>query len=93
VYCSSDPAAPVVYFSEIFKAAPDPSGQRGASFRTVQNAFLVFLQQKYSFKSTSTGCPFFGNPAQGSSDALALKNAQVSRQKAQDQDKLEKKQL
>jgi hypothetical protein len=96
LYCSSDPAAPVVYFSEIFAANPDPSRQRGASFNLVKNAFLEFLQQKYAFNTTSNypiACPASGNPAQGFSDELALKNAQANRQRAQDQVKQQAKQI
>ena len=56
VYCLTDRSAPVIYFSEVFigKADPPSSGMRQVSFRNIANDFLLFLQQKYSYKSDST---------------------------------------
>ena len=55
VYCRSDRSAPVIYFSEVFigKADPPSSGMRQVSFRNIAKDFLVFVQQKYPYKSDS----------------------------------------
>jgi hypothetical protein len=92
LFCSSDPDGPVIYFSDIFIADPDPStsGMRGVSFRTTAHAFLVFLQQKYSFKSGSnypTGCANAVNSPTG------LSYAQTHKQQMEDQYKQGKKQI
>jgi hypothetical protein len=55
VFCSSDPSAPVLYFSAVFvgKADPPRGNMRGVSFQGVGNSFLAFLQQKYAFKGSA----------------------------------------
>jgi len=55
LFCYSDPSAPLIYFSEVFVGKTDRPDMRGTSFRIIGNNFLVFLQHKYSFKS-STQC-------------------------------------
>lgn len=54
VYCFSDASAPTIYFSEVFVGKADPMRMHSASFRNLGNTFLVFLQQKYSFKSSAS---------------------------------------
>lgn len=56
VYCLSDRSEPVIYFSEVFRGKADPpsSGMREVSFKNIAKDFLVFLQQKYSYKSDSS---------------------------------------
>jgi hypothetical protein len=49
VFCYSDKALPVQYFSEIFAAVP--AGD------SISKAFLAFLQKKYGFKDTRPGSP------------------------------------
>lgn len=92
VRCSSDPEATVVYFSEIFLASPDTSTSRmrGVSFRTIEHAYLTFLQQKYSFKSGSnypTACSNAMNNPEG------LRYAQTNKQQLEDQYRQAKKQV
>jgi hypothetical protein len=72
VVCTSDPSGPVVYFSEVFVGKTDRPDMRGFSFRIIENNFVVFLQHKYSFKS-SAECPVGAResaPAQGRKQQL-----------------------
>jgi len=90
LFCFSDPDGPVIYFSDFFLAQPDPSGQRGVSFRNVQNAYLDFLKQKYAFKSGSnypTQCSNAVNSEAG------LRYAQGKKQKMEDDYRQAKKQV
>lgn len=56
VYCYSDQSAPTVYFTGIFIGKPD-SRRNPPDFGTIANAYLLFLQQKYSFKTASGAQP------------------------------------
>ena len=56
VYCYSEQSAPTVYFSGIFLGKPD-SFRNPPDFGTIANAYLVFLRQKYSFKTASGAQP------------------------------------
>lgn len=56
VYCYSEQSAPTVYFSGIFIGKPD-SRRNPPDFGTIANAYLLFLQQKYSFKTASGAQP------------------------------------
>ena len=89
VYCLSDRSAQVIYFSEVFigKADPPSSGMRQVSFRNIAKDFLVFLQQKYSFKSDSTYPTTCVGRTSGSAEAPG------SKQKLEDSYKQANKQI
>jgi hypothetical protein len=72
VLCTSDPSAPVIYFSDVFVGKTDRTDIRGVSFRNIENTFLVFLQHKYSFKgpASCTGGYSESAPAQGRKQQL-----------------------
>jgi hypothetical protein len=89
VYCLSDRSAPVIYFSEGFigKADPPSSGMRQVSFRNIAKDFLVFLQQKYSYKSDSNYPTTCVGRTSGSAEAPG------SKQKLEDSYKQANKQI
>jgi hypothetical protein len=89
VYCLSDRSAPVVYFSEVFTGKPDPpsSRMRQVSFTNIAKDFLVFLQQKYSYKSDSSYPTTCVGRTSGSAEAPG------SKQKLEDQYKQANKQI
>ncbi len=100
VLCFSDPDQAVIYFSEIFAAAPPPApanatrgngaAQRNANAR-LQSAFLPFLQKNYSFKSASNypiQCAATFTPT-----VAGLRAAQIRKQQMEDQYKQAKKQV
>jgi hypothetical protein len=89
VYCLSDRSAQVIYFSEVFigKADPPSSGMRQVSFRNIAKDFLVFLQQKYSYKSESTFPTTCVGRTSGSAEAPG------SKQKLEDSYKQANKQI
>ena len=72
LFCYSDPSAPLMYFSEVFVGKTDRTDIRGTSFRIIGNNFLVFLQHKYSFKSSAqcSGGTIESAPAQGQKQKL-----------------------
>ncbi|HKV52769.1 MAG TPA: hypothetical protein VJO52_16360 [Gemmatimonadaceae bacterium] len=66
LYCFSDQSAPIVYFSEVFIGKAD-SFRNPPDFGSIGQAYLVFLEQKYAFKSASglrPSCFGWGNDPQ-----------------------------
>ncbi len=90
LYCFSDTDAPVIYFSDFFLADPDPSGQRGVSFHSVQNAYVAFLKEKYAFKS---GSNYPASCSNALNNAAGMSYAQGKKQRMEDQYKQAKKQI
>jgi hypothetical protein len=89
VYCLSDRAEQVIYFSDVFtgKADPPARGMRKVSFRNIAKDFLVFLQKKYSYKSDASYPTTCVGRTSGSADAPG------SKQKVEDPFKQANKQI
>jgi hypothetical protein len=90
LYCFSDTDAPIIYFSDFFLAEPDPSGKRGVSFHSVQNAYVTFLKEKYAFNS---GSNYPASCSNALNNSAGISYAQGKKQRMEDQYKQAKKQI